>query len=220
MTPGIIKVEDIWDQMLERFNNPDKYSVEPPKKGENYFSVLQRIKKYYQLNEKDILEQAKKNPYHFYRSSPMNWYTFFSPLEEQVWQVIKSVGRVPLYPQYPVLNYFLDFANPHFKIAVEADGKQWHNEEKDRIRDENLVNAGWKVFRVGSRDIFNIVDIDDLDFYYEADREKYEDYLMNTIEGVIESIKQIYFNRREPNHLFFDTYYRSLHKHRLVDFDL
>src|SRR5262245_19741515 len=39
------------------------------------------------------------------------WEQFWekSPPEFDVWLSIRSYGRMPLYPQYPILNYFVDF---------------------------------------------------------------------------------------------------------------
>ena len=51
--------------------------------------------------------------------------------------------------------YYLDFARPHFKIGVEADGRWWHSDrasfERDRARLNALTAAGWRVPRVTER---------------------------------------------------------------------
>ena len=47
---------------------------------------------------------------------------------------------------------------PQEKIIIELDGGQ-HNETEnikyDKIRDEFLINAGFKVIRIWNKDIFN-----------------------------------------------------------------
>jgi len=84
--------------------------------------------------------KGQVNPYFL----EWNW----TPIEFGVWCDIRRLG-LPFYPQVPVLNYFLDFGDPRKKIAIEADGQQWHqNKAKDRIRDEKLSKLGWQVFRV------------------------------------------------------------------------
>jgi len=72
----------------------------------------------------------------------------FSPIEEKFWQDVRE-NHLPLFPQYPVMGYFVDFGNPEFKVAVECDGWQWHQDkEKDRNRDQNLLSNGWTVMRI------------------------------------------------------------------------
>lgn len=38
------------------------------------------------------------------------------------------------------------------KIIIEIDGANWHNKEKDRIRDNKLRELGFTVFRIDSKD--------------------------------------------------------------------
>ena len=45
----------------------------------------------------------------------------FTPIEEWLWHDIRAVDVV-LYPQYPVLKFFVDFANPKAKVAVFSCG--------------------------------------------------------------------------------------------------
>src|SRR5690606_8034649 len=73
---------------------------------------------------------------------------FMSPIERIAWCSIKNQRKIQLYPQYPIGKYFVDFGNPFHKIALELDGKNFHDEEKDYIRDSELKEIGWTVFRV------------------------------------------------------------------------
>lgn len=50
--------------------------------------------------------------------------------------------------QKQVLKYYPDFVIGD--IIVEIDGVHWHNEESDRIRDCDLIEVGYKVFRIKS----------------------------------------------------------------------
>jgi Protein of unknown function (DUF559) len=70
-----------------------------------------------------------------------------SPPEFDTWWSIRYYG-LPLYPQYPILNYFVDFGDPWQRIGIEADGRNYHDEGKDLRRDEELFEIGWKVFRI------------------------------------------------------------------------
>lgn len=44
-------------------------------------------------------------------------------------------------------------------IIIEIDGKRWHKPEKDKIRDDNLLSMGYKVYRFDSQKIIKDVTI-------------------------------------------------------------
>ena len=69
-----------------------------------------------------------------------------TPIEEWLWHDIRSVDAV-LYPQYPVGRFFVDFANPAAKVAIECDGAAYHDQAKDAARDAELNRLGWTVYR-------------------------------------------------------------------------
>jgi very-short-patch-repair endonuclease len=58
-----------------------------------------------------------------------------------------------LQQEYKVNNFFLDIALPEIKINIEYDGVRWHNAEKDKARDEILIEQGWKILRISSTDL-------------------------------------------------------------------
>jgi len=94
-------------------------------------------------------------------------------IERLVWTEIKCHG-LPMYPQFPAMGYFLDFADPIKKIAIEADGKRWHKDkEKDARRDFVLESAGWEIYRIQGKDTFfdpSNQPVDEFDDYdYEPD---------------------------------------------------
>ena len=136
---------------------------------------------------------------HPYRVDPyfLKWEDFFSPIESVAWGSIRTFG-VPLYPQYPAMGFFLDFANPAVKVALEMDGKEWHNKEKDLARDKKLYSAGWRVFRVPGRECYTDFDapifksLDQFD-----DLEDYENQISNWMHrsssGVIYALSIVFF---------------------------
>lgn len=82
----------------------------------------------------------------------IDWSSVFTPIEFALWQDIRQSGAV-LYPQYPVGRFFVDFANPKARIAVECDGAAFHTDKaKDEARDSQLLAMGWHVYRITGRD--------------------------------------------------------------------
>lgn len=71
-----------------------------------------------------------------------------TPIEDWLWIHIRAANAI-FYPQYPVGRYFVDFANPVARVAIECDGAAFHTDKaKDQKRDEELAAMGWKVYRV------------------------------------------------------------------------
>jgi very-short-patch-repair endonuclease len=88
----------------------------------------------------------------------------FTHIEDIAWGEIRALG-LPFYPQFPVLNYFADFADPLRKIVIELDGKKFHNKQKDDIRDKRMRDEGWKIHRIISstteRYLDNVFSVDE-----------------------------------------------------------
>lgn len=69
--------------------------------------------------------------------------------------------RYPVTSQYPIkygsVEYPIDFALPHLKIAIEADGETFHSSPKqvthDKERDMKLAQLGWTVLRFTDSEI-------------------------------------------------------------------
>jgi hypothetical protein len=75
-----------------------------------------------------------------------------TPIEWAVWQEMRAEDIV-MVPQYPVGRFFVDFANPAEKVAVECDGAAWHMDEaKDMHRQVEIEAMGWTVYRISGRD--------------------------------------------------------------------
>jgi len=71
-------------------------------------------------------------------------------LEKRLGWALEQVGLKPI-KGYAVdvggRYRFPDFAFPEIHLAVEADGKAWHNKEKDSQRDALLKSVGWDTLR-------------------------------------------------------------------------
>lgn len=176
-----------------------------------------------------IMDRAKADKITPINPYPIDWGTFLSPIEFDAWQSIRS-HYMALYPQFPVFNYFIDFANPYLRIGVEMDGKDYHDPEKDRLRDEMLWKYGWRIFRTSGRECrvkFRSLDLilEDFREYHqdEAKRDaEIEHWLHNTSDGVIYAIKRVYFMDQDQDK--HDPIYReciwTLDKHKGADFNL
>jgi very-short-patch-repair endonuclease len=107
-----------------------------------------------------------------------NWN--FTPIEEKMWGYLRTFGP-PMYPQYPVAHCFIDFANPLVKVGIEADGKDWHDRDKDRARDKKLASIGWTIYRLKGSTIF-VAGRD-----YDEDIEEYQfDPILETLQTIRE----------------------------------
>ena len=76
-----------------------------------------------------------------------DWHNVFTPIESNVWAAIRDRG-LPMWPQFPVGRYSLDFGNPVLRIAIECDGKEYHDAINDAERDFQLRRLGWRTIRV------------------------------------------------------------------------
>lgn len=83
-----------------------------------------------------------------------------SPIEamfvEAAWPVLSQYGR--LVTQYRISYYRVDVALPELKIAIEIDGREWHNTElqteNDKARDRALMRLGWQTIRYPGREVY------------------------------------------------------------------
>lgn len=155
----------------------------------------------------------------------VNWVDYMTPIELQAWYSIRAYG-LPLYPQVPVLNYFIDFANPYYKIGIELDGKDYHNCERDAIRDNNLYTAGWRIFRITGSEMMSLnyktqCEIDESGKYTESEKERETIYwLIQTGDGILAALGHVYFRKYNIPNNMMSVIYRTLDNHRLADFEL
>lgn len=152
-----------------------------------------QIREHYRYLTPLIFERSEIHPRNWV--SPycdIDWMSLFTPIENQAWQAIRAIGKIPLYPQYPIKGYFVDFGNPYLKIAVECDGKEYHlDKDKDAKRDNNLMAAGWKVFRIPGSDCVRPVSDDYYNISYIDESERYgvlDDFYQTTIEGLVKAL--------------------------------
>ena len=77
------------------------------------------------------------------------------------------------------------------KIALECDGKEFHDAAKDRSRDAELGKMGWRVFRVTGSECYQTRVMDDPCDHMD-DHEEYMDlYQDKTILPVILRMRDI-----------------------------
>lgn len=182
-------LESIYHELFIGFKLRDKY-----KNAKSISKRFKVIKEIYQLKKPLMVEQHKKNPYLTISPYFLDWE--FTPIEKEAWNQIRYLHSISMYPQFPIGRYFADFANPFFKIAIEMDGKEFHDEKKDNIRDKYMVSNGWKVFRIPGNKCFK-------DVFFDFEYSELENntlsinntnWLYNTCEGIITAISVIYFN--------------------------
>jgi len=83
--------------------------------------------------------------------------------EAEVFDVLESKG-IPLVPQVGASSYRIDLVARHPKkhgryvLAIECDGASYHSSptarDRDRLRQQQLENLGWKFHRIWSTDWF------------------------------------------------------------------
>lgn len=75
-----------------------------------------------------------------------------TPIEHRLLLAMRASGLSPI-AQYGVGRFRVDFAFPDVQLAVEADGREWHNPQRDRRRDDELSRQGWSVRRFTGSEI-------------------------------------------------------------------
>lgn len=111
---------------------------------------FQNIHDFYKRHEKTIMS----GPSNEWAIPAYAWDPLvnMTPIEEWLWADIREANAV-FYPQWPIAGFFLDFANPVAKVAIECDGAAFHKDkEKDAARDSKLGEMGWVVYRLTGRE--------------------------------------------------------------------
>lgn len=183
----------IEDDFYRWYNTPKRWNI---------------IREIYKIMMPDIIEASKRDIRAWSDPYFVDWSKVFTPIESSAWQSIRYYG-CPLYPQLPVLNYFIDFANPYLKIALELDGKDFHDAKKDRVRDKNLAREGWRIYRVAGSECFKRTRtyeaLSEADSIYKSEHGHYSsklydeisEYFLESSDGVILAIDLIHFNGGE-----------------------
>lgn len=189
----------------------------------NYYEKINAMREYYHLLENEIIEFNKARPLQFYKPYPADWHKIFTPVERMAWDSIKIIGHVVLYPQYPVLNYVVDFGNPLLKIGLEVDGKGFHDRKRDAHRDMELKNIGWTIYRVTGGEMANLnfknyFDCIEEDLGEEETKNEITHWIQDTGDGVIQAIKAVHFRNSDydTHDWFYNLCIQSLNNRKLV----
>jgi hypothetical protein len=199
-------------------NNQDRSRALIDSKGTpQHWLLLREI--YEEITLKIFKYNGRADPYF------VDWSALFTPIEVMAWSEVRSNG-MHMFPQYPVGRYFLDFADPRNKIALECDGKQWHDEAKDRRRDADLFEMGWCVYRATGAECMRFVqppaDYREMTEGEEPDDEHLYRWYLQTIDGLGESIRAVHYGIGEATgwhlqSLIAHTYQDGAPRRRDVD---
>ena len=122
----------------------------------------------------------------------------------------------------PADRYFLDFANPYYQIGLELDGAAFHEQEADRLRDQRLVDQGWKIFRVrGAEALRGYTPIVERECWYDPalDEEttaRLYTWMMQTCNGVITALDLVFFSPYARDWPPWNLAASTLSRHQLV----
>jgi hypothetical protein len=184
---GIYSLEDIDTNEMLEYIKTSPYNEVDGFYQMDVFRQRQIIKQKYEK----ILPHIIKNKSCYVDPYIVNWHGVINENEYNLFERFRAIGT-PMYPQYPVGKYWLDFGNPYYKVGIEADSKAHHDLEKDIIRDRELQKMGWKVYHIPSRLSFTQKVVDTSCVY--DDDEEYEpvwkEYLTETLDGVLECISR------------------------------
>ena len=80
--------------------------------------------------------------------------------ERKFWRVVRNRGLegFKFVRQEPVGPYFADFACRDLHVVVEIDGSQHSESVRDKIRDEYIANAGYRVVRYWNNDVLTNIE--------------------------------------------------------------
>lgn len=168
----------------------------------NYYKKLQALSKWYKT------EKYAPN---------IDWNVVLTPIEFHAYALMLCEG-MRVKPQYPLLNYHLDFAIHDHRVNIELDGKDYHKDrEKDLRRDSELREIGWTVYRIPGSEIFRtaeLPEIEDPEYLSEEEQIQIKNYF-NTGEGIIRGINMC-FKRVCESESHLDYFVQdSLRRHQL-----
>lgn len=76
-----------------------------------------------------------------------------TPIEARLFTAMRDRGLAPI-AQRGILRFRVDFAFPEVHLAVECDGRPYHDPAADARRDERLRREGWHVLHFTGSEIF------------------------------------------------------------------
>lgn len=109
------------------------------------FDVQHAARRFYGAHRQEILSAARNE----WAIDAYAWDEAgirLSPIEQALWCDIRDLDMV-MYPQWTIAGYFVDFGNPVAKVAIECDGRAFHNPERDEQRQREIEAWGWTVYR-------------------------------------------------------------------------
>lgn len=113
-------------------------------------SHFEAVKRFYAKHLADIARDGSA-----WGIDPYEWEEVgirLTPIEASIWHDIRAEGAI-LYPQFPVAGYFVDFGNPVARVALECDGKAYHQDQaRDELRQRRIEAKGWTVYRITGSD--------------------------------------------------------------------
>ena len=219
---GVVDFQEEWIAQIALERQLDPF-VERVRDARDWKERLNAIRAMYRKHEElGCGDYDYCDPYRF------GIHDHFTPIERGLWSDIRSTGGVQMIPQYPVGPYVLDFASPSHKIGLEADGAPYHDQVKDRARDQRLWERyGWRVFRCTGAECKRVlpepweVDTSDLS-REEADqlqRETARAFFQATSTGVVIALALVEFSPT-GSHRWSDEMVLALDLHRLADFPI
>jgi DNA helicase II / ATP-dependent DNA helicase PcrA len=76
-----------------------------------------------------------------------------TPIESWLLQAMRNESLTPQ-AQFGIGRYRADFAFPSHRLIVEADGRDWHDAQRDAARDVHLEQLGWSTIRFTGSEIY------------------------------------------------------------------
>lgn len=203
-----------WEEVAEAIKSQARIApiaeAIPNATGRERFELLRR------LYADPVTRDPRGDPYF------VDWLRIFTPIEMDAWCEIRCCS-LPFLPQFPACGYFLDFADPEKRIALETDGKEWHDRERDRRRDQELFDQeGWRVYRVTGRECRAQLpcrgELVERGVEGEALARGRRQWMMDTVDGVCYAIRAVHYEKGDIGLLVDEL--ESLNAHRLVHFPI
>jgi very-short-patch-repair endonuclease len=94
------------------------------------------------------LKRLNKFKKEHYNLSPIEWKFFTHKANQLLYNCgLLIINDLRFWP------YQMDFTIPDANINIELDHPDWHDKEKDQIRDKFLNSQGWKIVRFTNKEV-------------------------------------------------------------------
>lgn len=140
-------------EIFKKSRTPELYikMVETRRKNKSYIVSKERKEKQRKAMKNFFDVHPEKHP----NRRMANRKYLFSQTRLFNWIKEKFPDAVMEYRIFPTRR-FADIAIPSLKIDIEFDGKRWHKENNDEIRDIEINKIGWNILRFDNS-IFKII---------------------------------------------------------------